>query len=345
MHQSTLLQLVREFIGGPHRAIMASLQWPNRGNEPVHVQSDLFDQCGIRPHHHPLDGMPDQADAEHKDHKSKFHRGLPSREWGLTVLGTRTLVNLPSGIGRPAVEAESEPVGRVYAGPSMAAMRSHDHRRQERPTPQTEGKTIRWARLYDLGTSLLSFGQLAALHRTIVDLAAIRVGEQILDVGCGPGRLAIMAGRAGGPSGAVAGIDPAPEMIALARRKADQAGVRARFDVGVIESLPYPADSFDVVLGSLMLHHLPDALKSRGFGEIRRVLKPGGRLVAVDFGATPRGALGHLLCVLRIRTGSDHAEYLRALLRAAGFERGESGPTGHRGLAFVRGWKPRATRA
>lgn len=234
---------------------------------------------------------------------------------------------------------------RVYAGRPMAAMRSDDDRRQASPAPQTEGQTIRWARLYDLATSLLSFGRLAALHRTIVDLARIRAGEQVLDVGCGPGRLAIMAGRAAGPAGAVAGIDPAPEMIALARRKAARAGVRARFDIGVIEALPYPADSFDVVLSSLMLHHLPDALKSRGFGQIRRVLKPGGRLVAVDFGATPRGAVGHLLCVLRIRTGSDHAEYLRALLGAAGFERVESGPTGHRGLAFVRGWKPRAARA
>jgi ubiquinone/menaquinone biosynthesis C-methylase UbiE len=99
------------------------------------------------------------------------------------------------------------------------------------------------------------------------------------------------------------GIDPAPEMVELARRNAVRAGVRARFDVGVIEALPYPDDHFDVVLSSLVLHHLPDELKRRGLAEIRRVLKPGGRVVAVDFAATPSDGIGHLLSVLQLRTG------------------------------------------
>jgi ubiquinone/menaquinone biosynthesis C-methylase UbiE len=209
--------------------------------------------------------------------------------------------------------------------------------------PHTEGKMVRWARLYDLGTSLLSFGRLAALHRKIVELAGIRSGERILDVGCGPGRLAIVAGTAAGSAGEICGIDPAPEMVALARRKAAQAGIKARFEVGVIESLPYPPDYFDAVLSSLMLHHLPDEVKRRGLAEILRVLKPGGRLMAVDFGATPRDGIGHLLCVLRLRTGWDHAEHLREMLGEAGFDAVEIGPTGHRALAFVRGWKPHAT--
>jgi demethylmenaquinone methyltransferase/2-methoxy-6-polyprenyl-1,4-benzoquinol methylase/phosphoethanolamine N-methyltransferase len=206
--------------------------------------------------------------------------------------------------------------------------------------PHTEGKTIRWARLYDLGTTILSFGQMSALRRRIVDLAAIAPGERILDVGCGPGRLAILAGTVAGPSGEACGIDPALEMVDLARRKATQAGVKARFEVGVIEALPYPDDHFDVVLSSLMLHHLPDDLKRRGLGEVRRVLKPGGRFVAVDFGATPGGGFGHVLCVLRLRTGLDHAKRLRGMLREAGFDTVEMGPTGHRALAFVRGRKP-----
>jgi ubiquinone/menaquinone biosynthesis C-methylase UbiE len=210
------------------------------------------------------------------------------------------------------------------------------------PAPHTEGKTIRWARLYDLGTTLLSFGQLAALHRRIVELAGIQPGERILDVGCGPGRLAIVAGTAAGSGGEACGIDPAPEMIALARRRAAQAGVPARFEVGVIEALPCPAGYFDVVLSSLMLHHLPDVLKRRGLAEIHRVLKPGGRMVAVDFGATARHGIGHLLCVLRLRTGWDHAERLREMVRETDFEAVEMGPTGHRALAFVRGRKPDA---
>jgi ubiquinone/menaquinone biosynthesis C-methylase UbiE len=213
------------------------------------------------------------------------------------------------------------------------------------PVPHTEGRTVRWARLYDLGTTLLSFGWLPVLHRKIVALAGIRPGERILDVGCGPGRLAIVAGTVAGLEGETCGIDPAAEMVELARRNAARAGVRVRFEVGVIEALPYPDDHFDVVLNSLMLHHLPDGLKRRGLAEIRRVLKPGGRVVAVDFGATPDEGIGHLLCVLRLRTGWDHAERLRTMLGDAGFDAVEIGSTGHRGLAFVRGRKTRAAPA
>lgn len=226
-----------------------------------------------------------------------------------------------------------------------AATGPGDHRKPASRAPHTEGKVVRWARLYDLGTTLLSFGRLAALHRKIVELAGIRSGERILDVGCGPGRLAIVAGIAAGPAGETCGIDPAPEMVEVARRNAARAGVSVRFEVGVIEALPYPDDHFDVVLSSLMLHHLPDELKRRGVAEVHRVLKPAGRLLAVDFGATPGEGIGHLLCVLRLRTGWDHAERLRGMLADVGFDPVEMGPTSHRALAFVRGRKPPAAQA
>ncbi len=76
-------------------------------------------------------------------------------------------------------------------------------------------------------------------------------------------------------------------MVELARRKASWPGVRVRFEVGVIEALPFRADHFDVLLSSPMLHHLPEDSKRRGLPEVLRVLKPGGRVVAVDFGAKP----------------------------------------------------------
>jgi ubiquinone/menaquinone biosynthesis C-methylase UbiE len=223
------------------------------------------------------------------------------------------------------------------------ATRPSGHRVTRSAAPSTEGQTIRWARLYDLGTTVLSLGRLSALHRKIVELAGITPGERILDVGCGPGRLAIVAGTVAGPAGETSAIDPAPEMIELARRKAARTGVRVRFEVGVIEALPYPADHFDVVLSSLMLHHLPDEVKRRGLAEIHRVLKPGGRVVAVDFGATPRAGIGHLLCVLGLRKGWDHAERVRDMFGDAGFDAVEIGPAGHRAMAFVRGRKPHAT--
>lgn len=224
-------------------------------------------------------------------------------------------------------------------------MGSRAHRAAGSSAPRTEGRTIRWARLYDLGTTLLSFGRASALRRKTVELASIAPGERILDVGCGPGRLAILAGTLAGAGGEVCGIDPAPEMIELARRKAARAGVRVRFDVGVIETLLHPDGYFDVVLSSLMLHHLPDELKRRGLSEVRRVLRPAGRFVAVDFGATPGEGLGHVLCVLGLRKGWDHARQLREMLREAGFEAAEMGSAGQRGLAFVRGRKPGASMA
>ena len=219
-------------------------------------------------------------------------------------------------------------------------MRWTGHRATGNTTPHTEGKTIRWARLYDLATTFLSFGRAAALRRRTVELAEIAAGERILDVGCGPGRLAIAAAMVAGPAGETRGLDPGPEMVELAQRKAARAGVRVQFEVGVIETLPYPDDHFDVVLSSLMLHHLPDELKRRGLAEVRRVLRPGGRLMAVDFGATPGEGLGHVVCVLGLRTGWDHAEQLRAMFREAGFAAVEMGATGLRALAFIRGRKP-----
>src|SRR6266511_2674826 len=92
----------------------------------------------------------------------------------------------------------------------------------------TEGKTIRWARLYDLGTTILSLGRVSALRRKMVELAAIAPGERILDVGCGPGRLTILAGTVAGPSSEACGIDPAPEMVDVARLLAPPAGEPSR---------------------------------------------------------------------------------------------------------------------
>jgi demethylmenaquinone methyltransferase/2-methoxy-6-polyprenyl-1,4-benzoquinol methylase/phosphoethanolamine N-methyltransferase len=204
---------------------------------------------------------------------------------------------------------------------------------------------VRWARLYDVATTLLSFGRLAALHRAIVAMAGVRPGERVLDVGCGPGRLAIVAAAATGPGGEVCGIDPAREMVELARRNAARAGVRPRFEVAGIEALPFEDRRFDVVVSNLVFHHLPDDLKRRGLREVHRVLRPGGRVLAVDFGATPGHGPGHILCVLRLRTGWDHAERLRRMLGEAGFVDLDMGPTGHRGLACVRGRTPPAARA
>ena len=86
----------------------------------------------------------------------------------------------------------------------------------------------------------------------------------MLDVGCGTGSLTIAAKKRAGPASKVSGIDPSSEMIAKAQKKAKREGVDISFQNSVIEGLPFSDGHFDVVLSSLMLHHLPKAARELG---------------------------------------------------------------------------------
>jgi ubiquinone/menaquinone biosynthesis C-methylase UbiE len=148
----------------------------------------------------------------------------------------------------------------------------------------TEGRTINWPHLYDLIVKVVSLGREPRFRREIVGVVAPQAGERVLDVGCGTGTLALALARAVGENGRVYGIDPAAAMVTRARTKAEKAGVAAEFKVGAIESLDFPDESLDVVVSTLVWHHLTSRLQGVGLQEIHRVLVPGGRLVIVDFG-------------------------------------------------------------
>jgi ubiquinone/menaquinone biosynthesis C-methylase UbiE len=92
-------------------------------------------------------------------------------------------------------------------------------------------------------------------------LAQIKSGDKVLDVGCSSGRQSMAAQGWDGADGETVGIDPSPEMIRVARKNAARAGLKLKFEVGVVGSLPFPDGSFDVALNRLMLHHLPGDLK------------------------------------------------------------------------------------
>jgi ubiquinone/menaquinone biosynthesis C-methylase UbiE len=182
-------------------------------------------------------------------------------------------------------------------------------------------------------------GKLRELRQRAVDLAQLQTGEAALDVGCGTGTLALLAKERVGATGRVAGIDPGPRQIARARAKAARRRLPIDVQVGVIEQLPFPDRSFDVVFSTLMMHHLPDDLKRQGLAEIARVLKPGGRLVMVDF---KRGTKRQDQST-RLGAGALGLQDQPALLMDAGFSRIESGDIrfprlpGVAGAGFVRG--------
>ena len=108
--------------------------------------------------------------------------------------------------------------------------------------------------------------------------------RRVLDVGCGTGYLLRqLAARAPGAAG-LAGVDPAPAMIEVARARANDD--RLRFVAGVAEQLPYPDETFDLVVSTTSFDHWAD--QRAGLGECARVLVPGGHLVLADqFSAWP----------------------------------------------------------
>jgi ubiquinone/menaquinone biosynthesis C-methylase UbiE len=120
-------------------------------------------------------------------------------------------------------------------------------------------------------------------------------------------------------------------MIARARRKAAKAGVDVDFRVAVAESLPFPDGRFDVVMSTLMLHHLPRKTRQQCAGEIRRVLRSGGRLLAVDFGrGNGRGLLAHFH-----RHGHVEVRDIVTLLERAGLTAVGTGAVGMDNLNYV----------
>src|SRR5574341_106944 len=154
---------------------------------------------------------------------------------------------------------------------------------QTRSGPETTGATIHKASQYDIHTGLMGLGVNGPNSRMIIEMAKIKLGDKILDVGCGSGNLTLTAKRYAGASGSVYGIDAAPEMIEVAKKKASRSRLEVVFNVGLIEKLAFQDATFNVVISRLVIHHLPDDLKRRGFAEILRVLKPGGLFFVADF--------------------------------------------------------------
>ena len=140
----------------------------------------------------------------------------------------------------------------------------------------------RIAARYDLNNRLHSFWRDQAWRRRAVRVAAVRAGEAVLDVACGTGDLAGMFQRAG--AGRVVGLDFCQEMLDLARTKF--AGRPIEWVRGDAMDLPFADASFEVVSIAFGIRNV--ARPERALEEFVRVLRPGGRLVVLEFDR-PRG--------------------------------------------------------
>jgi ubiquinone/menaquinone biosynthesis C-methylase UbiE len=141
-------------------------------------------------------------------------------------------------------------------------------------------------------------------RRAALELCPPRRGWRVLDVGCGTGAQLALYQRAGC---AVAGIEASPAMAQVARRRL---GEHAAIELADASRMPYASASFDLVLASMMLHELDAATRGAILDECARVMRPGGRLLVIDYHPGP----------LRIPHGWLVRPFILAAERLAGRE-------------------------
>jgi len=150
-------------------------------------------------------------------------------------------------------------------------------------------------------------------------VADLHEGERVLDLGSGGGIDVLLSAKRVGPTGRAIGLDMTDEMLALAQRNAREAGAtNVEFLKGQIEAIPLPADSIDVVISNCVINLAAD--KSAVFGEIARVLRPGGRVgvsdIVADDGLTSdqRAERGSYVgCIAGALSFSEYEAGLRAV--------------------------------
>jgi demethylmenaquinone methyltransferase / 2-methoxy-6-polyprenyl-1,4-benzoquinol methylase len=144
---------------------------------------------------------------------------------------------------------------------------------------------------YDVTNEVMSLGVHRLWRRAAVRYSGAKEGDRVLDCATGTGDLALAFKRKVGASGQVVGTDFCPEMLQSAPAKASAAGLVVDFQVADALALPFADDSFDVASIAFGIRNVDDPV--RCLKEMARVVRPGGRVVVLEFGQ-PRGLFGAL---------------------------------------------------
>jgi ubiquinone/menaquinone biosynthesis C-methylase UbiE len=196
---------------------------------------------------------------------------------------------------------------------------------EAKPGAETN-RGIDFPRIYDLVVLLLARGREERYREAVLDLVGILPGDRLLDIGCGADTQAIAAWRRVQPGGSVTGVDISEKMLAAARRKAGLAGLDLGFHRADAAVLPFAEASFDVVSFSTVLHMIPDDRRRLSLREAARVLRPGGRLLLVDYAGD--GASRRHLSAKHGPHGRFDLHALRDTVAEEGFTAVEGGPLG-----------------
>jgi ubiquinone/menaquinone biosynthesis C-methylase UbiE len=180
-----------------------------------------------------------------------------------------------------------------------------------------DGDLIVRPEAYERKAAVEFLGQRKRAYDRLVTLAEIGSGDRVLDIGCGTGYLCRRAAAVTGPTGAVVGVDPSEPMVEYARRVSP---AWCAYQKAPGDHVDAADASFDAVLSSLAIHHVPQDRQAATFAEMFRVLRPGGRLVIAEF-RRPRSAPGRFAAGLVMPNVMRHHAMpdVPDLMSAAGF--------------------------